>query len=256
MPAAPLAAPSAVRSAQAGVGLLALMALWCALTYLKIVPSFVLATPDQVFQALLVNVQRTRFWFDIAVSVGRIGAGFLSALLVAVALSYFMTLSPLFSRIIIPPISFIRYLPVPALIPFLILWLGIGEIQKISVVFVGVFFQFVLMVLDSLTAVPEDMRDVARSMGATKREVVSTVIFPSALPALYDSARVTLAWAWGWVMLAELVGADSGLGYMLVRAQRFLLSADMLLALFIIGLLGLLMDILMGAIRPRLFRWQ
>jgi len=171
-------------------------------------------------------------------------------------LSYLITLSSQFSKIVIPPISFIRYLPVPALVPFLILWVGTGEAQKISVVFVGVFFQLVLMDLDSLRSVPADMQDVAKSMGATRHEVVYTVVFPSALPSLFDSARVTLAWAWGWVMLAEIVGADSGLGYMLVRAQRYLSSADMLLALLIIGLIGLAMDLLAGRLKVRLFRWQ
>ena len=251
-----LDAASAAQTSQAGIGLLLLVGIWCLLTYSKIVPDFILASPSEVFQALLVNLQRGQFWNDIGISIWRIGCGFLISFTVALSFSYLIVLSPIFSRIVIPPISFIRYLPVPALLPFLIVWLGIGEVQKISVVFVGVFFQLVLMLIDDLRSVPADMKDVARSLGASPREIITTVVFPNAFPSLYDSARVTLAWAWGWVMLAEIVGANSGLGYMLVRSQRFLLTADMLLALLIIGFLGLIMDLIMGGLRPWIFRWQ
>jgi NitT/TauT family transport system permease protein len=165
-------------------------------------------------------------------------------------------MSPAAKRVLVPPISFVRYLPVPAMIPFLILWLGIGEGEKIAVVFAGVFFQLILIVVDDLRAAPEELRDIARSLGASEWKTFTSVNFPNALPGLFDAARITLAWAWGWVMLAEVVGSSSGIGYMIVKAQRYLINAEMIVGLLTIGLLGLLADVLMTYARPRLFRWS
>jgi NitT/TauT family transport system permease protein len=240
---------------QAATGLLVLVILWCCLSYSGIVMPFFLASPTDVLSVLGHLIFTRAFWSDIITSVFRIGAGFLLSLIVAIPLGALLVMSPVANRVLIPPISFIRYLPVPALIPFLILWFGVGESEKIAVVFVGVFFQLVLIIVDDLCTVPEELRDIARSLGATEWKIFASVTFPHAVPALYDAARITLAWAWGWVMLAEVVGSSSGIGYMIVKAQRFLLNAEMIVGLLSIGLLGLMADALMSYARPHLFRW-
>lgn len=249
-------APSVARATfEASLGLVVLLVLWCFLSYSGAVPPFLLASPTDVLRAFVRLGSSAAYWYDVAISVFRISTGFLLSLIVALPLAAVLVMSPGIHRAVIPPISFIRYLPVPALIPFLILWFGIGEGEKIAVVFAGVFFQLILIVVDDLRAVPEELRDVARSFGASRWDLFSSVAFPNALPALYDAARITLAWAWGWVMLAEVVGSSSGIGYMIVRAQRFLINADMIVGLLTIGLLGLMADALMSALRPRLFKW-
>lgn len=240
---------------QAGAGLLVLVVVWGVLTYSGFISPFFLASPTEVIKALVELTFAQEFLYDVLMSIFRIVAGFLLSLVVAIPVGAIIVMSPVADRVLSPPLSFIRYLPVPALLPFLILWLGVGEIQKVSVVFVGVFFQLILMVVDVLRTTPRELEDIAQSLGASGREILWTVTFPHASPALYDAARVTLAWAWGWVMLAELVGADSGIGHMILISQRYLLNARMIAGLLTVGLLGLASDALLAYARPRLFRW-
>jgi len=146
-----------------------------------------------------------------------------------------------------PLTDFIRYMPAVAFIPLVMLWVGIDESAKVAIIFIGTFFQMVLMVAEDVRRVPIAQIEAAQTMGATRGEVIEKVIIPSAKPALLDTLRITMGWAWTYLVVAELVAANSGLGYAIVKAQRFLQTDKIFAGIILIGVIGLGLD--------QLFRW-
>ena len=140
-----------------------------------------------------------------------------------------------------PLTDFIRYMPAVAFIPLVMLWFGIEESSKVAVIFIGTFFQMVLMVAEDVKRVPMSQIEAAQTMGATRRELLEQVILPSAKPALLDTLRVTMGWAWTYLVVAELVAANSGLGYSILKAQRYLQTDQIFAGIVLIGAIGLAM---------------
>lgn len=238
------------------VGLGGLLSLWGGLTYSGLVPEFFLSTPHATFSRLLHHVQQGTFWIDVLASILRIVFGLILSIMLAVPIAGLLIFRPAAAHVTMPIISVIRYLPVPALMPLLVLWFGIGEFQKISIVFVGVFFQLVVMVHDAMKATADELKDIARVNGATDIQIITGIVLPQAAPGIFDAIRVSLGWAWGWVTLAEIIGATSGIGFMIVKAQRFLNTADVMVGLLVIGFLGYVSDRALTQIRGRIFLWQ
>ncbi len=233
-----------------------LVSTWCLVTYGGLVQPYFLSSPTQVYEAAHNLLVMQNYAGDIAASVIRIVVGFLASAVLAIPLGILIGRSQIFEAIFAPITSFVRYLPVPALLPFCILWLGIGEVQKISIVFVGVFFQLVLMIADISRNIPPELLEIAYTLGTTPRMAIIRVVLPYSAPLIFDGLRITLGWAWGWVMLAELVGASQGIGYMILKSQRYLLNANMIVGLLTVGLLGLATDLLFAGLNRALFRWR
>ena len=139
-------------------------------------------------------------------------------------------------------IGFARYLPVVALVPLTLLYLGIDETQKYTIIFLGTFFQLVLMVCDTVSGVDRNMINAAKTLGAGKWQIYKEVIFPAALPGLMDDFRLTIGWAWTYLVVAEMVAASNGLGYMILKSQRYLATDTIFAGLILIGLIGLITD--------------
>jgi NitT/TauT family transport system permease protein len=132
---------------------------------------------------------------------------------------------------------------------------GIDESSKIAIIFIGTFFQMVLMVAEDVRRVPAAQIEAAQTMGATRGEIIQLVLLQSAKPALVDTMRVTMGWAWTYLVVAELVAANSGLGYAILKAQRFLQTDKIFAGIIIIGLIGLLLDQLFRALHRKAFPW-
>ena len=152
-----------------------------------------------------------------------------------------------------PSLEFARYLPVSAFVPLSIIWLGIEETQKWVIIFLGTFFVQTLMIMDDVKRVPREQLDVAHTFGLGGPRVLRKVVFRSAAPAIWDTLRITLGWAWTWVILAELVNADAGLGHRVVTAQRLFETDTIFLVLIVVGTLGLITDQGMKFLARRLF---
>jgi NitT/TauT family transport system permease protein len=179
---------------------------------------------------------------DIAISTGRVVAGWaLSALLalpLGLAIGSFRTVQAALE----PLTDFIRYMPAVAFVPLVMVWVGIDEGAKVAIIFIGTFFQMVLMVAEDVRRVPMAQIEAAQTMGATRGEIIQHVIVPSAKPALLDTLRVTMGWAWTYLVVAELVAASSGLGFAILKAQRFLQTDKIFAGILLIGLTGLVID--------------
>jgi NitT/TauT family transport system permease protein len=184
---------------------------------------------------------------DMGISVYRVVAGFLLSAVIALPLGLLIGSFRSVQALLEPLTDFIRYMPAVAFIPLVMLWIGIAESSKIAIIFIGTFFQMVLMVAEDVRRVPAAQVEAAQTMGANRTELIEKVIFPSAKPALLDTVRITMGWAWTYLVVAELVAANSGLGYAILRAQRFLQTDTIFAGIIVIGLIGLLTD--------QAFRW-
>lgn len=192
---------------------------------------------------------------DMAISTYRVVAGFLLSAVIALPLGLFIGSYRSVQALLEPLTDFIRYMPAVAFIPLVMLWVGIDESSKIAIIFIGTFFQMVLMVAEDVRRVPAAQVEAAQTMGASRAELVEKVILPSAKPALMDTLRITMGWAWTYLVVAELVAANSGLGYAILRAQRFLQTDTIFAGIIVIGLIGLLTDQLFRLAHRKAFPW-
>jgi NitT/TauT family transport system permease protein len=234
---------------------LALLALWSLLAYGGFVRRDFLPTPVDVVYAAVEAVSDGSLLINTAYSVAEILTGFVLASIVAVPLGILMGSFKIIEAAIEPVTNFVRYLPVSALIPLLILWVGIGVEEKIAVILIGTLFQQIILVADVSRAVPSDLLDVSYTLGAGRRAVVTQVLIPATLPGVFDTLRVTLGWAWTYLVVAELVAANKGLGYFILSSMRGLFTDRIFLGIMTIGLLGLITDQLFKVLRARLLPW-
>lgn len=233
-----------------------LIMIWNFVSIAGIVDPVFLPTPVKVAQTIIESVVSGSIWEDLYISCYRIFLGFLYAAVVGVILGIFVGCFSEVEAFIQPTTEFIRYLPVPAFVPLIMVWFGIGEQAKIVVIFLGTLFQLIPMVADDVKSVPEDYINAAYTLGASKSEVLCKVIIPAMLPNLMDTLRMMMGWAWTYLVVAELVAANSGLGYSILKAERYLRTDIMFADIIIIGLLGLIIDRTFGLISKILFSWS
>ena len=231
------------------------LSLWWAVTAAGAVDPLFLPGPGAVarrFYSWLLSGDLTS---DALVSIFRVTAGFLlsavMALPLGLAIGAYRPLRAFFE----PLLEFARYLPAVAFVPVVLLWAGIGEASKVMVIWIGTFFQMVIMLSEDVARVPMPQIEAARTIGASDREVLLLVLLRSALPAMFDTMRITLGWAWTYLVVAELVAANSGLGYAILKAQRFLQTDRIFVGIIVIGLIGLTCDQILRLAHRKLFPW-
>jgi NitT/TauT family transport system permease protein len=228
---------------------------WSILTYGGLVDPLFLPSPGRVFQAGVDLFVELGFTNDILNSVYRVMLGFIVAALIGVPLGLLMGTFKVAEAFTEPVVGFIRYMPASAFIPLFILWLGIGDIEKIAIIFVGSFFQLVLMVAVVAKNVHKDMLETAYTLGAKRFQVIRKVLLPASLPGIVDTLRIIVGWAWTYIIVAELVASASGIGYMIISAQRMLRTGNIIFGILTIGILGLITDYFFKWLYNRLFPW-
>jgi len=229
---------------------------WLVTTNLNLVADYFLPTPQSVWVEFIRQIREGILFQDVAVSIYRILVGWLISTLAAVPLGILMGNYRLFEDTFEPFIDLVRYMPAVAFIPLTILWVGVGDTQKFLILFIGTFFQEVLLIMDNVKNVPQDLIQVSKTLGLSQREILTDVILRCALPGVWDTFRITLGWAWTYLVVAELVAASSGLGYRIMRAQRFLDTEAIILGILVIGALGLLTDTLFKLGYKKFFPWM
>ena len=218
-------------------------------------PTF-LASPVTMVQEAILLFTEFNFSHDIAMTIWRVLAGFILASLVAVPLGIAMGAHKGVEAFLEPFVSFCRYLPASAFIPLLILWAGIGELQKVLVIFIGSVFQIVLMVAVCVGAARRDLVEAAYTLGAAPSGIVKRVLIPGAAPEIAEILRLVLGWAWTYVIVAELIGSSSGIGHMITDSQALLNTGQIIFGIIVIGLIGLVSDFAFKALNRRLFAWS
>lgn len=228
---------------------------WHILAKSSITPDALLPTPWTVMTALFDLIAERGFGWDIWKSVLRILVSFLIALAIALPLGILMGTFPVVESFLNPLVSPFRYLPAPSFVPLLLMWLGTGDGQKIALLVLGVVWFLVTLLMDNTKAVRSEIVECSRTLGATRGNVLWRVILPAALPGYVDTARQMLAVSWTYLVIAEIVAATDGIGAMMMRAKRFVRVEDILAGILVIGILGLLFDLLFRLLHRLWFRY-
>lgn len=222
---------------------LPLLLWWLITTFGNIDPKF-LPSPGKVLEAFGRLWSTRELLKDTVASLWRVGVGFLLAASFSIPVGVLMGSFASIRALLEPIFGLMRYMPAPAFIPLLILYLGIGEEPKITLIFIGVFFFNSLMVMDTVKFVPKDLIESTYMLGGNRLETLFQVIFPHVLPGILDACRINLAAAWQLVIVSELIAATEGLGRRISVAGRFLRTDEIFVGLIVIGVIGLSFDLL------------
>jgi len=228
---------------------------WCVISYGNLAPADFLPSPTEVIRGTLQLFIQYDLTSAILISTRRIALAFLLASALALPLGVLMGAFAPINHLFESTMAPLRYMPISAFIPLLILWFGIYEKQKIAFLFLGVFVYLLPVVVSAIRAVPEELVQTALTLGASKMQVIRTVLVPAALPEIFDSFRVMNAISWTYVILAEAVN-PSGLGYMVELARTHQKASWSFAGLVVIGGIGLLTDFIIRTISAILFRWR
>jgi NitT/TauT family transport system permease protein len=231
-----------------GVSCFALViGIWALLSYTGQVRSYFLPTPVTTARTLYDMFAHQGFIHDVWASTYRIMLGFLIAAAIAVPLGIAIGAFRVVQAFFEPLIAAVRYMPASAFIPLLIIWLGIANGEKIAVIWIGVFFPLALLIADVSANVPKEFLNIAYTLGASRWQVFWRVLVPACWPGVVDNLRIAVGWAWTYLIVAELVAANTGIGHVILSASRFLQTDQIIAGIITIGILGLLTD--------AIFRW-
>ncbi len=230
-------------------------AVWGVATLGGFVSKTFLADPIMMFKSGWVLLTEQGFAKDIGFTIWRVLGGFILAALIAVPLGVLMGAYKAIEAFFEPFVSFARYLPASAFIPLLILWAGIGEAQKLWLIFIGSFFQLVLMIAMQVGGTRRDLVEAAYTLGASDFGIVKRVLIPAAAPQIAETLRLVLGWAWTYVIVAELIGASEGIGHMITDSQALLATDQIIFGIITIGVIGLVSDVAFKRANRAMFRW-
>src|SRR4028118_1144780 len=234
---------------------LPLLLWWLVTTFGNIDTKF-LPSPAKVLEAFGRLWSTRELLKDTVASLWRVGVGFLLAAAFSIPVGVLMGSFASIRALLEPLFGLMRYMPAPAFIPLLILYLGIGEEPKITLIFIGVFFFNSLMVMDTVKFVPKDLIEATYMLGGNRWEILTQVIFPHVLPGILDASRINLAAAWQLVIVSELIAATEGLGRRISVAGRFLRTDEIFVGLIVIGAIGLTFDLLFQYLRRVSCKWS
>ncbi len=229
--------------------------LWLAIYASRSVDPIFLPSPTRVLRALWELAASGTLFSAAAVSLQRVGIGFGISVLVSIplglAMGGFRSIQAMFE----PMIGLVRYMPATAFVPLLLIWLGLGESPKVALIFIGTVFFNTLMIANVVWQIPHELIKVSYTLGASNFGVLCKVVFPHSVPGIIDAARVNLAAAWNLIIVAEVLAANEGLGFRIVRAQKFLQIDSIFAFLIVIGIIGITTDLLLQTARKRLAPW-
>ncbi len=232
---------------------LSLLLVWEIVSRSGAVSDRFLPAPSTVLAALWSMILERDLLHHAGISTVRVWTAFLIAAAMAVPIGILMGSYRAVGAALEPVVDFIRYLPVPALVPLAIIWFGVGEGTKIFLLWLGTFFQLVLLVADDVRRVPQEYHETAMTVGAPGWRRLTDVALPAMQPTLVDNMRITLGWCWTYLIIAEIVAANSGLGFVIWQARRFFQTPEVMAGVVTIGIIGLATDQIVRALHRRWF---
>ncbi len=228
-------------------------ALWEIAVSLAWVDAMFMPSPYVVLITLGNLLTSGEYLLDIGISIYRIAFSFAAACLVAVVLGILMGSFRRVEAFVNPLVSAWRYLPAPSFIPLLLMWFGTGDGQKIALLFIGVLWFLITLIMDHVKAVRTELIETSMTLGGNRWQILRTVIVPAAMPNIVVAMRQMLAVSWTYLVIAEIVAATTGIGAVMMRAKRFLHVDKIMASIIVIGLLGLLFDYLFRVAHRWLF---
>jgi NitT/TauT family transport system permease protein len=232
-----------------------IFSIWSVLSYQEIISPIFLSPPIETFRNIIDLFLKNNILNDVFISVTRVLLGFMLALALGIPIGIFCGIFEKIKAFAETNISFLRYIPVAAFIPLATLWFGISEFEKIFLIFIGVLPYIILYTSIAAANIEKEYIEVGITLGANKKQIIKKIILPRSLPNIWDMARIEMGGAWALVILAEIIASNSGLGYRLVLAQRFLHTTDIFSLIIIISLIGFILDQLLEFGFLSLFPW-
>jgi NitT/TauT family transport system permease protein len=233
-----------------------LIGIWTLLTEAGLVNSLFLPSPVKVVQNLINGWKDGTLLQNSGISIYRVVMGFLLAVALGVPAGILVGSFKSAEALIRPLCEFVRYMPVPAFVPLVMVWTGIGEMAKITLVFLGTFFQLVLMIADDAASVPEDLLSASYTLGTKRWSTIIKVLIPAVAPRIMETLRMCIGWAWTYLVVAELVASSSGLGFSILKAQKFFQTEAIFSGILTIGIIGLITDRIFALAIRLMFPWQ
>ncbi|MBI4533616.1 MAG: ABC transporter permease subunit, partial [Candidatus Melainabacteria bacterium] len=235
---------------------LAMIALWWIGCATDVLPSKFIPAPQAVLTSLFTLTLNGTLLKEGLISFSRIVIGFSAASMVGVAVGLAAGSFLAAKQLITPINSFLRYIPPTAFVALLIVYCGVDELFKYAVVFVGVVFFVVQMVIDVVEDTETGYLEMAMTSGLSNWGIFLQVILPAAGPRVFDVLRINLSATWTFLVVAELIGSEQGLGHFVAISQRFLRLDDLFAGIIVFGIIGLSTDLLLQRVGERLFAWQ
>ncbi|MBB4662177.1 ABC transporter permease [Conexibacter arvalis] len=232
---------------------LLVLALWSIVSYGELVDDLFLPTPSATADRLYQLFANEGFAGDVWSSTRRILIAFALSAVVAVPLGIAIGSFRAVQAFIEPLVAAVRFMPATAFIPLFIIWFGIDETEKVAVICMGVFFPLTLLVADVSANVQKNLLSIAYTLGASNRQVFTRVLLPACWPGVIDNLRIAMGWAWTYLIVAELVSAETGIGHSILNAGRYMDSETVIAGILTIGALGLVSDALFRLLHRRLF---
>jgi taurine transport system permease protein len=242
------------------VSIASLIVIWLILTETGLIKPLFLPSPLPLF-GTFIDLLRDGYgeislFHHIALSLMRVLLAFLLACLIGIPLGLLMAMSRIADGIFDPLIELYRPVPPIALIPLFIIWLGIGEMSKIGIIFISIFAVIVLNTISGVKSIVHTKIWAAQSLGADRMKLFRHIILPGALPGIMTGMRVGIGFGWTTLVAAEMIAAASGIGWMALNARRFLRTDIILCGVILMGIIGLLLDRLLRIIEKKLVPWK
>ena len=236
------------------------LAAWWIATHFGWIKPLFLPKPEAIcgafVQAIDGDLDGHTLWVHFGWSMSRVFAAFALAVAIGVPVGIAMGVSRTARGIFDPPIEFYRPLPPLAYLPLMVIWFGIGELAKIILLFLAIFAPVALSARAGVKSVSQEQIQAARSMGASKGQVIRHVILPGALPEILVGLRIGMGVGWTTLVAAEMVAADAGLGKMVFNASNFLRTDVVVLGILVIGFVAYAFEMLMRWIERRAVPWK
>ncbi len=228
---------------------------WWLISGLPNVNSAFLPSPTDVVSAFQRLWEKGFLLEDTLASFIRVGVGFLIAAVLSIPFGILMGTFASFAAMLEPIVGIVRYMPAPAFTPLLIIYLGLDEAPKITLIVLGTLFYNILMIMDAVKFVPKDLIEATYTLGGNRFQVLLRVIMPYVVPNIIDTFRINIATSWNMVIVAELVAAESGLGKRIELAQKFFRTDEIFACLIILGVIGFTLDLIFRAILRLSCKW-
>jgi taurine transport system permease protein len=238
-----------------GLSLLVFLMSWESLCRMGVVEPLFLPAPSQILSRAVKMIDNGQLIQHTLASTRRVMVGFIVSSLVAIPFGIFLGSSRVFMAICDPLISLLRPLPSMSWIPLSLLWLGISETQKYSIVFMGSFAPSLLYIIEATKNIDPLLIRAARNLGASKLDVMREVILPGALPQIIAGLKVMLGIAWTCIISAELVAAREGLGFMIMNGKEYFQTDTVLLGMVMISITVMIIDLLFRKFERKLLPW-
>ena len=233
-----------------------LVLLWAAVTGAGLVNSYLLPSPQKVFGTFLDLAAKGLFFKNLAVSLMRVLVGFFATVVFAIPLAIIVALNRKIYDYLEPMLEFIRHIPPISLIPLLILWMGIGEAPKITIIILATFFPVFLNTVSGIMNADVKLREVGTVFNLTDWDILARITLPQALPSIMVGLQLGLGYSWRSLIGAELIAASTGIGYMIIEAEQLSRPDIIIVGILAIGILGYAVDYFFLKLTNKLIKWD